>query len=469
MSDIRFGTDGWRGIIAEDFTFPNLRRMASATADYFVDQSKTLGRDVLIGYDRRFFSKEFAETVYDIFQTKGLQVQIADSPLPTPAVSVCVRDQKAAWGIQLTASHNPALYNGFKIKDHHGRSAPPEVTTAIEARLSGTSIPKLGDHDDTPRHTFSYWPAYERYARRIIDWKAIRTLKGHIVFEYLHGVGAGIPERLLKGMPLKHSALHSEWDPLFGGLHPEPIDPYLNDLQKAVRKHRARVGIALDGDADRLGAVDDRGQTLTPHQVFPLLALHAIENKGLRGKIVQAVSLGALGERIARHFNLPFEEVPVGFKHVAERMISEPVAAGGEESGGYAIAGGLPERDGVINGLLLLEMMAIKNQSASQLVASMEKRFGAARFRRVDFTLQKPIADKNTFVKDLSSRLPERVAGEAVAEARTGDGLKVILSSGSWVLLRPSGTEPLLRTYAESSSWDKTNALLNWAKKAVTA
>jgi phosphomannomutase len=467
MTAIRFGTDGWRGIIADDFTFPNLRRVASAAADYF-NQNASNGRRVLVGYDRRFFSHEFATTVYDVFIAKGMDAVLSDKPLPTPAVSVCVKAQNAAWGIMMTASHNPALYNGFKVKDRFGRSAAAEVTEGIEQRLDSTHVPSIPSGLKV-RQTFDFLPPYEAYLCSRLDMKSLNSMKGHVLFDYLHGVGAGLPERLLRKGTLRTTALHAAIDPLFGGFHPEPIDPWLDPLKKEIKRQHALVGIALDGDADRLGVVDDKGQLLTPHQVFPLLALHAIEHRKLKGKVVQAVSLGVLGERIAKSFNLPFEEVSVGFKHVAERMVQEPVAAGGEESGGYAIGGGLPERDGVLNGLLFLELLAVQRKKPSELVAAMEKRFGRARFKRVDFPVPAPITDKVQFAKTITSKLPERLIGRPIVEVRPGDGVKIILDSGAWVLLRPSGTEPLLRTYAESDSWKNTDALLAWAKRIVNA
>ena len=467
MTAIRFGTDGWRGVIAEDFTFDNVRRVASATADYFLTQVATAGPRVLIGYDRRFLSRDFAEVVYDIFAIKGLDVTLSDRPLTTPSISVCLTQAKAAWGIMITASHNPASYNGFKIKDRLGRSAPGGVTKEVEARLTTTAIPVMGSPSTPARRLFNFIPIYERFLRSQLEMPVLNMLKGTAVIDYLHGSGAGLLERLLKKSTLKQIALHSSQDPYFGGYHPEPIDPWLNALKKEVRRSKGIVGIALDGDADRLGIVDDRGQLLTPHQVFPLLALHAIEHRGLRGKVVQAVSLGVLGERIARSYNLPFEEVSVGFKHVAERMVQESVAAGGEESGGYAIGGGLPERDGILNGLLFLEMLAVQRKKPSQLIAEMEKKFGRARFKRVDFSVPKPIVDKDTFAKEITARIPDKLMGQGITEVRTSDGVKIILQSGAWLLLRPSGTEPLLRTYAESDSWKMTAALLAWAKSNV--
>ncbi len=461
MSDIRFGTDGWRGVIADDFTFGNLRRASRAAASYF-KTTPTAHLPVLIGYDRRFFSPEFARTVATVFQSEGLEVRLAAQPVTTPSVSVALKHFGFGWGVMITASHNPARYNGFKIKEGSGRSAPPEVTAAIEQRMGrDESIPPAMGKEIP---TLNWLPHYERDLAKHLDWKAIHGLKGTVVFDYLHGVAAGIPEQLLKRSKLQVTTLHAAHDPLFGGLHPEPIDENLSFLKQEVRKRRALAGIALDGDADRLGVVDDRGTYLTPHQVFPLLALHGIENKGWKGKIVQSVSLGALGPRIAQAFGLPFEEVPVGFKHVAERLLREEVAAGGEESGGYAFQGGLPERDGILCGLMVLEMLGMTGKKLSRLVTEMEKRFGPARFHRIDIPVQRAIWDKTVFVQGVTTRLPSRIGSRSVKEVRTMDGVKMIRDDGSWLLLRPSGTEPLIRTYAESSSFKETHQMLAWAQ-----
>jgi phosphomannomutase len=462
---LKFGTDGWRAVIADEFTFPNLRRIAVAAAQYIQNNPSAKGRGALIAYDRRFQSRAFAEEVARQFKAYGVEVSLSATPMPTPALSLSVSHRKAAWGIMITASHNPALYNGFKVKDGYGRSAPPEVTQGIEQRIP--DHPPTTIADQTTPILFDDQRVYEKYLRSRIDWPLLKQFKASIVFDHLYGVASGIPEALLKESRLRIHTLHGQFDPLFGGLHPEPIESNLEELKKEVRRTRALVGIALDGDADRLGIVDDKGRYLTPHQVFPLLVWHCIEHKKWKGKIVQSVSLGALAERMAQAYHLPFEEVPVGFKHVAERMLREDILAGGEESGGYAVRGGLPERDGILSGLLFLEMLAARRKSPSQLVQEMEKRFGCARFKRVDMPLEKAIADKNIFVQSISNGLPARLAGEAIREVRTQDGMKIFLKSGAWVLLRPSGTEPLLRTYAESESNSKTEKLLTWAQETV--
>jgi phosphomannomutase len=466
---IKFGTDGWRGVIADEFTFSNLRRVAAGTAEFLKqDKSKAAG-PILIGYDRRFFSKEFAQCVGGILQRAGFTVLIAKAPMPTPAVSVSVVAHKSPWGFMITASHNPAQYNGFKIKEGSGRSAPPEVTAMIE-KLLPSGEPTL-DSPAVPAdlRTFDYRKEYDAYVRRRIDWKAINKFTARIALDHLHGVAAGIPESLFRNSKLRVHSIHSEVDPLFGGLHPEPIDLNLGDLQKEIRRTRSIVGFAYDGDADRLGVMDENGRYLSPHQVFPLLMLYGIEKRGWKGKVVQSVSLGALGPRIAEHFGFPFEEVPVGFKHVAQRMINEDILAGGEESGGYAFKDGLPERDGILNSLLFLEMLAVERKTTSELVKAMEKRFGAARFKRYDIPLKQPIYDKAKFSKDITARLPNTVAGSSVAEVRTQDGVKIVLKDGAWVLMRPSGTEPLLRTYAETDRWNRTDELLNLAQQWVQA
>ncbi len=466
-SAIRFGTDGWRGLIAEDFTFEKVRQAAAACAAYMTAHPSLGDGTVLVSYDRRFLSRAFARAAANVLMSRGFPTRLSETPLPTPALSFSVVQHKASWGIMITASHNPAFYNGFKIKDALGRSAPLEVTREIEAFASVQATSSAAV--DLPLKTFDDRKEYIQYLRSRLDAKLLRAFKKTVVFDYLHGVGAGIPERVLMGSSVKSVALHAEEDPLFGGLHPEPVESQLHALCHAVRRRKAAVGIALDGDADRLGVVDEQGRYLTPHQVFPMLVLHCIEHKGWKGKIVQAVSLGYLSERIAREFGLPFEEVPVGFKHVAERMLQDDFLAGGEESGGYAVRGGLPERDGILNGLLFLEMLAARRQTPSQLLDAIEKRFGRACFKRVDLHLEQPIGDKARFGQDTSSRVPEKLASEEVSEVRTRDGVKVILKSGSWVLLRPSGTEPLMRTYAESESPQKTECLLKWAQKVAVA
>jgi phosphomannomutase len=467
-NEIRFGTDGWRGVIAEDFTFPNLRRVVAGTVSYLKAHRPAAPGPLLVGYDRRFLSRDFARCVAQCFQKQGLAVKLSSTPMTTPALSVSVTAHRSPFGFMITASHNPAEYNGYKIKEGSGRSAPPEITQRIEERVPESDL--YGDMSAAPEPaTFEFLKPYETYLRSRLDWKALSRFRARVVLDHLYGVADGIPENLLRKSKIQFFPVHAGRDPLFGGLHPEPIEANLGTMRREIRARRALVGFAFDGDADRLGAMDEKGGYLTPHQVFPLLLLYCIENKGWRGKVVQSVSLGALGERIARAHQLPFEEVPVGFKHIAQRMISEDIVAGGEESGGYGFKGGLPERDGILSALFFLEMLATTGKTPSQLLHAMEKRFGAARFKRFDIPLKQPIADKSVFSASIASRLPDKIAGSSVAQVRTQDGVKIVLADGAWILMRPSGTEPLLRTYAESDRWARTDKLLSLTEEWVTA
>ncbi len=304
-SDLRFGTDGWRGVIAGDFTVARLQQITQATASWVRQNASLPQTPILIGYDRRFLSEEFALCVARTLSAQGLSARVVSCPMPTPALSVCVKNEKAPLGIMITASHNPAIYNGFKLKDRLGRSAPPEITQQIERLLIDTVPVKETPGAGLPA-VFDYRGVYETYLRQHLDWPLLKRSRIRIVLDHLHGTASGIPEHLLRQTGVTAYPLHLEHDPLFGGLHPEPIEENLKTLQQEVRRRRAILGLAFDGDADRLGVIDDRGCYMTPHQVFPLLVLYSIEQKGRKGKIVQSVSLGALAERIANAHNLPF-------------------------------------------------------------------------------------------------------------------------------------------------------------------
>lgn len=456
--DIKFGTDGWRGVMARDFTYDNVRKVAQAIADYAKSRPpKARGRGiVLVGYDRRFDSDGFAREIARVLQGNGLKPVLLEESLPTPAVSLLTQREKAL-GVMVTASHNPPAYNGIKIKAA-GRAAAEELTRAVEALLGSSPVQRGAD---APRK--SYRRQYLDWLRARIPCRPLAALKKPVVVDYLHGCAAGLLEELVPSK--KIVALHGARDPLFGGIPPEPVEKNLGELMKRVVAEKALVGVALDGDADRIGVVDDRGRYLTPCQVFPLLAEYLVSVRGLKGKIVQSVSMGYLAGRVAKAHNLPFEELPVGFKHVAERLARGEAALGGEESGGYAWKGTAPERDGLLTALLLLEICHKTRKAPSQLWAEIEKKYGKSFFQRVDFPLHKPVADKHVFSEKLKKRLPKKILNLGIRQILDLDGVKVILEDESWLLMRPSGTEPLMRTYAESESKAKTQALLELARK----
>jgi phosphomannomutase len=466
MDTIKFGTDGWRGVMARDFTFENVRRVAQAIADHqhdeilkATDRKKTpWAAPVVVGYDRRFQSEAFAREIAKVLEGNKLSALCLDQTLPTPAVGLLTQRSKGL-GVMVTASHNPPAYNGIKIK-FAGQPASEGLTAAIEACLDRSQPTRAAEIK-----TKSGRETYLQYLRSKADLAAIAAkLKKPFVIDYLHGSAAGLMEELL---PARLVAMHSEHDPLFGGLSPEPVADNLKDLCSRVKTEKAVIGIALDGDADRVGVVDENGTYLTPCQVFPLIVRHLTERQKLKGKVVQAVSLGYVSARIAKAQGLPFEELPVGFKHVSERLASGDAAIGGEESGGYAWQGGLPDRDGLRTALLLLEMLATTGRTPSQLWKETESKYGASCFKRLDLRLNKPVADKAVFAAKLVKKLPKKILGTEIASLSQIDGLKIVLAGDHWLLMRPSGTEPLMRVYAETDSPQRTADLLEMAKKWV--
>ena len=467
MDTIRFGTDGWRGIMARDFTFENVRRVAQAIADHLHDeiikapnrQKTPWAAPVVVGYDRRFQSEAFAREIAKVLEGNKLGALCLAESLPTPAVSLLTPRSKGL-GIVVTASHNPPAYNGIKIK-FAGQPAPDALTAAIEACLDRNQPTRAaGIKTKSGRDT------YLQYLRAKSDIRAIQArLKKPFIIDYLHGSAAGLLEELLPSSRL--IAMHRTHDPLFGGLSPEPVADNLKELCARVKAEKAVIGIALDGDADRVGVVDENGTYLTPCQVFPMIVRHLIERKKLKGKIVQAVSLGYVAARVAKAHGLPFEELPVGFKHVAERLTSGDAVIGGEESGGYAWKGGIAERDGLRSALLLLEMLALEGRTPSQLWKETESKYGASHFKRLDLRLHKPVTDKAAFAAKLIKKLPKKILGTEIQSLSQIDGLKIVLAGDYWLLMRPSGTEPLMRVYAETDSAKRTGELLELARKWV--
>lgn len=444
MDEIKFGTDGWRAVISDGFTFKNVKRVAQAACDIARKTSKS--RLLLVGFDRRFFSDKFAETAARVAVANGFRVELSRDPISSPTLSSQVRQRKAALGFMITASHNPYYFNGFKLKGSHGGSVDDAIARGVEDRLDAGEI-QQGD-DAGKRVDFS--AAYLSALKKLVRLPNLNALKGPVIFDAMHGPGGALFEKFSNGHG-KIQFIRKDLDPFFGGVNPEPIEANLGALKQAVVEKRAAIGIAVDGDADRIGVVDDKGRYLPPQTVMPLILLHLIENKKLKGKVVQTVSMGYLPERIAKHFKLPFEVVPVGFKHVAKRMGEEKVLVGGEESGGYGIGLWSPERDGLLCGLLLLELLAVKKKPLSALVDDMYGRFGQSYFKRVDFTLSDDF-ERDPWLEHIKTIIPPTISGVPVKTVLTIDGIKVIMADDSWFLMRPSGTEPLLRTYSEAST-----------------
>lgn len=459
---ISFGTDGFRGVIARDFTFDVVRKTAQGMADYIAYKyMRTEKPSVAVGYDRRFMSDLFAKTLAEVLAANGLEVTLSSTPVATPAISL-LTTKGFGLGVIITASHNKHNYNGIKVKQN-GRSAPPSVTAEIENYVvKAVPMKPTGE----PLKMKDFRPAYVEYLNsKVPAAKTLARLSGPVVVDFMYGVGAETAAELFNSKNVVK--LRDRHDPLFGGMAPEPVEKNLAELVAEVKKRKALFGVALDGDADRFALVSDKGQYMTPCQTAPLLLEYLLSKGQYKGKIVQAVSMGYLTKRIARAANLPFDEVPVGFKYIAEKMLSEDVTFGVEESGGYAWKGNLPERDGALTALFVTELVAKTGKSVSALYAEIEKKYGKSFFTRRDFNLEKAIPNKHSFAVKIKKKLPKLLLGHKITETNTIDGLKIVLDNDWWVLMRPSGTEPLLRTYAETDSQESTKKLLDLAFKFV--
>jgi len=450
---IRFGTDGWRGIIGDDFTFENVRIVAQAVADLVHEEGRG-GSAVPVGHDVRFLSRRFAEAAAGVLEGNGIPTVLPDSPTTTPMVSCQVASAAAPIGLVITASHNPPEWNGLKVKAAFGGSAPPELTERIE-ELLGRRAPR---HGRPPVRRHPFLPAYVPRLAAVADLDAIRRAPLKVVVDSMHGAGGRILEGLVKGARARVQTIRADPDVLFGGTPPEPRPEYLGPLSEAVVRHKAHIGIATDGDGDRIGVCDETGRILPPLQVFALLALHLLEGKGWTGSIARTFANTLLAERIARRHGVPFHDLPIGFKHIARLMLEEDVLIGGEESGGIGVKRYLPERDGILIGLLFLEMLATGERRLTRRVAAMQREYGAYDYRRIDLAI--PTASGRRAVTRLRQDPPRRLAGQSVVGVDALDGVKLLLGDAGWILFRASGTEPVLRVYCEATSARLVDALL---------
>lgn len=462
-AEIKFGTDGWRGVIAWDFTYENVRRLAQALADYVNENapSEESGKTakVFVGYDHRFMSDLFAADVASILRSNKIDVTLSDRPVTTPMVSALTL-RKFWLGIMVTASHNPTQYNGVKVK-LAGHSVPSRETKEIEQLVDANPVLFLYGQKAEQKDLTEL---YQKYLSGIVSPKKIAALKSTVVADYMYGSASGWLERLLPNN--KVVALHAEHDPTFRELQPDPSLKNLTELKKAVLAKKAAAGFAFDGDGDRFGLVDEKGNYVTPCLVAAVLLRHLAETKKLKGKVVQTVSMGYLPKRIARAKGLSYEEVPVGFKHVAERMTLEEVAFGVEEAGGYAWQGGASDRDGLAVALAWMGILASRKKKVSELCDEVTKEYGASVYLRRDLPILKPI-DKDAFVEKLRKKLPKKIGMFKVAEVSLLDGIKIFFEGDEWLLVRPSGTEPLVRVYAETATKKDTQLLLDFGEKMV--
>ncbi|MBK6325869.1 MAG: phosphoglucomutase/phosphomannomutase family protein [Chloroflexi bacterium] len=467
---IKFGTDGWRAVISETFTFGNLRLVAQAIADFVREQNDN-DPSVIIGFDTRFLSDRYAAEVARVMAANQITSWLARADTPTPTISHSVVHKKATAGIMITASHNAPRYNGVKLKASYGGSATPaqnkRVEYLLDRNLETVHGPNLMDLEDAVKqglvNKFDPAWAYYEHLSTLIDLDVISSGELRVVADGMYGSGRGaIGEVLARGRSRVHNIRH-EMNPGFGGIHPEPIAKHLGMLMSTIQGGHWDVGLATDGDADRIGAVDARGEFVDPHRIFALVLRYLIEKRGWTGKVVRTVSTTRMVDRIAADHGLPLVETPVGFNHIADLMVANGVLMGGEESGGISIKGHIPEGDGVLMGLLLLEVMAEAQAPLHVLVADLLDKYGPAQYARTDMKLKRPI-NKSDMVKLLVDSAPAAIAGVSVEEVQTVDGVKYYLDDGSWLLIRPSGTEPVLRVYAEAPNDARVKALLGFGE-----
>lgn len=468
---IKFGTDGWRAVIAEDFTFRNVQRVAQATADFWVlpgggqDQESKRRKLVVVGYDRRFLSEEFARATAGVFAGNGFEVVLTSKPTPTPAVSYAVKARGAAGGVMITASHNPSIFNGFKLKADFGGSAESATCAAVEGLLDRKAVAKFGGssgeaqdsrtglsapQDGAGITVTDLMPEHFGAIQRLVDFQRIARSKLKFAHDALYGVGAGCFEDLLGGTSCKVTTLNAKHDPNFGGINPEPVVQNYAKTAAFLRKHPHDLCLVTDGDADRVGGMDGRGNYLSTHQIICALLHHLVVNRKLTGRVIKALTTTSMVDKMCQAYGLTLVETGVGFKYICAEMIKGNVLLGAEESGGIGFPGHIPERDGILAGLMLLELLATEKLSINKILGRLEKEFGPHRYARIDSHY--PLEKRAPLMDFCRNNPPAKLLRSPVMDVKSYDGVKFVAQDGSWLMLRGSGTEPILRIYAEGKS-----------------
>jgi phosphomannomutase len=482
---VHFGTDGWRAVISDTFTFHNLRNVTQAIADAVRSDDWNNGLPIpantdphkmVVGFDTRFLSDRYASDVARVLAANDYKVYMASADAPTPAISYSVRHLGAIAGVMITASHNAPRYNGVKLKAAYGGSAQPEQCRRVEIYLNDNEElargPNLMDMEQARQEgrieRFNPILSYGEHLRKLINFDLIAENSPRVVVDSMYGSGRGVIKGLLQGTGCEVQEIRGEMNPGFGGVHPEPIAKYLGALAGALAAGLGDFGLATDGDADRTGAMDERGNFVDPHKIMALSLRYLVEKRGWKGPVVRTVSTTRMIDRLCEHYGLPVYETPVGFNHIADYMLKEDVLIGGEESGGISFRGHIPEGDGILMGLLLLEIVATSGRSLNELVEGLLQEVGPAFYKRVDLRLSHPIA-KDRMSRYLIECAPAEIGGAKVGDINQIDGVKYLIADGSWLLIRPSGTEPVLRVYAEGRTPEMVQALISYGEKVATS
>ncbi len=469
INPIKFGTDGWRAVIAREFTFENVRICAQALAEY-MHETGLAEKGLVIGYDTRFASEDFAAACAEVAAANNIKVYLSTKAIPTPEVSYGITLKKAGAGIVITASHNPGSYNGFKIKSSDGASAPTEMIEAVEKKIAAiyeSGMVKLitlaeGIAKGLVEKT-DFDKAYLKRVAEFVDLDRIKQSGLRIVVDSMYGSGSGYFKALFKGGKVTVDEINSERNPLFPGINPEPITVNLKNLSAKIVRDNASVGLATDGDADRIGIVDENGHFVTQLEVYALLALYWLEVRGERGAIVKTVTATSMLYKLGDIFNVPVIETPVGFKYIAPVMLAQNALIGGEESGGYGFRGHVPERDAVLAGLCFLDLMVATGKTPSQLLAYLFSKVGTHYYNRRDFHFAE--ARRAEIIQRLLQNKHSVIDGQKVIRFDTADGFRYTLADNSWLLVRFSGTEPLLRIYAESPTHAQVETILDFGQQ----
>ena len=481
---IHFGTDGWRAVISDTFTFHNLRLVGKANADAVGSEHWLNGKStpasvdphkMVVGYDTRFLSDRYAVDMARVLAANGYKVLLAQSDAPTPVISFAVRQLGAIGGVMITASHNAPRYNGVKLKAAYGGSALPEQCRRVEVYLNDNESrgrgPNQMDFEQARQagliQRFNPLPAYYDHLRTLINFDLIAENPQRCVVDSMYGSGRGVIKGILQGTGCEVQEIRAEMNPGFGGVHPEPISRYLGALASAISNGMGDLGLVTDGDADRIGAMDGRGNFVDPHKIMALALRYLVEKRGWHGPVIRTVSTTSMIDRLAERYGLPMYETPVGFNHIADYMLKGDVLIGGEESGGISFHGHIPEGDGIRMGLLLLEIVATSGTTLYELVENLLGEVGPAFYQRSDLRLSHPVS-KEAMCDLLVEQAPAEIGGEKVSGVSTIDGVKYLIADGSWLLIRPSGTEPVLRVYAEGRTPKMVQDLLGYGEQIAT-
>jgi phosphomannomutase len=465
---IKFGTDGWRGLIADDFTFDNVRRVAGGIAAYVLKHENP-AHGVFIGYDTRFLSKQTARVAAEIIAEAGIPVRVTQDSVPTPAVSLAVKNQGAAGGVMVTSSHNPWNWNGVKFKGKFGGSATPAIMKVIEEEVAAGSAPK---GQKAAIEEVDLTTAYSEAICRFADLELIAKANFNFAVDSMYGSGRGVLPKIFKTRGIRYVAIRQELNPMFPGINPEPIEPHIEMLRQTVLKEKSHAGLATDGDADRIGAIAEDGTFVDSHKCFAVLLRWVLERKKWPGEVVRAFNTTGMVDRIAARFGRKLIECPIGFKHIADLMMDREIVVGGEESGGIGYSRYLPERDGLLNCLLLANVMAEEKKPLGQLVADLQREYGPHYYGRRDLHITEEM--KQSAVARAGSDVTKRLGRYSILKKEGLDGVKFFLDASTngngaepWVLFRVSGTEPLLRVYVEAASPELVSEILTTAEAFV--